>query len=64
MRAYSTNELFCLTRNELFALHARIAADLPGLPEFTPDYDVALANMRLVRLALSRTAYPASLSVA
>ena len=31
MRAYSLSELFCLTRAELFALHARIAAELPQL---------------------------------
>jgi len=64
MRAYSLSELFCLTRNELFSLHARIAADAAGLQEGVPEYGIALANMRLVRRALSRTAFPASLSVA
>ena len=33
MRAYSLNELFRLTRNELFELHAKIVTELLSLPE-------------------------------
>ncbi len=50
MRAYSLNELFCLTRSELFALHARIAAELPTLCE--ADREIALDNLRKLRRAL------------
>ncbi len=51
MRAYSLTELFCMTRAELFALHARIAAELPLLPEF--DRAVAADNLRKIRCALA-----------
>jgi len=52
MRAYSLNELFCLTRAELFALHARIVAELPVLSE--TDRHVALGNLRKLRRVLAR----------
>ena len=52
MRAYSLNELFCLTRAELFALHTKIAAELPTLLE--GDHAVALENLRRIRCLLSR----------
>ena len=51
MRAYSLNELFCLTRAELFALHARIAAELPALSE--TDRSIALDNLRKLRRILA-----------
>ncbi len=50
MRAYSLSELFNLTRRELFALHARIAAELPALSE--GDYTIALENLRCIRRVL------------
>ena len=51
MRAYSLNELFTLTRCELFALHAQIAAGLPALSE--SDYATALENLRRIRRVLN-----------
>ena len=51
MRAYSLSELFNLTRAELFALHARIAAGLPALGE--ADREVALDNLRKLRRVLA-----------
>jgi len=51
MRAYSLNELFCLTRAELFALHARIVAELPTLRE--SDRETALDNLRKLRHVLA-----------
>lgn len=53
MRAYSLNELFCLTRSELFALHARIVSELAALPE--AEQGVGLATLRGIRRVL---AYP------
>ena len=52
MRAYSLNELFYLTRGELFALHARIVAELPALCE--SDREAALDNLRKLRRALAQ----------
>ena len=51
MRAYSLYELFCLTRAELFALHARIAAELAALP--AAERVVGLANLRSIRRVLA-----------
>ena len=51
MRAYSLNQLFNLTRKELFALHARIAAELPTLCR--ADYAVAIENLRRIRRVLA-----------
>ena len=53
MRDYSLNELFCLTRAELFALHARIVAELPTLSE--TDRHVALDNLHKLRRVLARS---------
>jgi hypothetical protein len=52
MRVYSLSELFCMTRVELFALHARIVAELPTLCE--ADREVALDNLRKLRRVLAR----------
>jgi hypothetical protein len=56
MRAYSLNELFRLTRSQLFYLHARIVAELATLPD--TDRAVALETLRNIRrtLALPRNA--------
>ncbi|MBI3677362.1 MAG: hypothetical protein HY243_12185 [Proteobacteria bacterium] len=54
MRAYSLNELFSLTRAELFALHAEIVAELPTLRE--ADREAALDNLRKVRRVLAHAA--------
>lgn len=60
MRAYSLSELFNLTRNELFALHAHIVVELPELD--AADYAIAIENLRCIcrvlahsRLAPSRS---------
>jgi hypothetical protein len=52
MRAYSLNELFCLTRADLFALHAKIAAELLSLTD--ADRGTALENLRRVRRVLAQ----------
>lgn len=54
MRAYSLNELFCLTRAELFSLHARIAGELPSLS--VADRETAIENLRRIRRVLSHPA--------
>ena len=53
MRAYSLNELFHLTRNQLFELHAEIVAELAALPETSPDRPIAFINLRLIRQVLA-----------
>ncbi len=53
MRAYSLNELFHLTRNQLFELHAEIVAELAALPESFADRHIAIENLRLIRQVLA-----------
>ena len=53
MRAYSLNELFRLTRNELFDLHAEIVRELANLPEASGDRVIAFENLRLIRRVLA-----------
>ena len=53
MRAYSLNELFNLTRAELFALHTDIASELAALPEGSEERVVALSNLRCIRRVLA-----------
>ncbi|HEY2068127.1 MAG TPA: hypothetical protein VGG48_01120 [Rhizomicrobium sp.] len=52
MRDYSLSELFNFTRAELFALHARIAAELPALSE--TGRAKALENLRRLRRVLAQ----------
>ena len=52
MRAYSLIKLFNLTRAELFALHAKIVAELPELSG--GDAEVALQNLRRIRHVLAQ----------
>ena len=52
MRAYSLNELFNLTRTELFALHAKIAAELLILCQ--TERKTALENLRKLRRVLAQ----------
>ena len=54
MRAYSLNELFRLTRNELFALHAETVCELAELPEASSDQVIAFENLRLIHRVLAR----------
>ena len=56
MRVYSLNELFRLTRKQLFDLHAEIVAELSKLPEPSPDRQLAFANLRLIRQVLAKLA--------
>jgi len=58
MRAYSLSELFNLTRVELFALHARIVAELPALSE--GEYTIALETLRRIRRVLGHPHYAPS----
>ena len=58
MRAYSLGELFNLTRRELFALHARIVAELPALSE--DDYLICLETLRRIRRVLGHPHYAPS----
>jgi hypothetical protein len=53
MRAYLLNELFRLTRNELFALHAEIVRELDDIPEDSAELVVAFENLRLIRRVLA-----------
>jgi hypothetical protein len=52
MRAYSLTELFSFTRADLFALHGKIAAELPSLPD--ADRETALENLRKLRRVLAQ----------
>jgi len=52
MRVWTLNELFSLTRTELFALHYRITADLDQLAEGSDERSIALTNLRNIRRAL------------
>lgn len=54
MRVWTLNELFSLTRAELFALHYRITAELDQLPEGSDDHTIALTNLRNIRRVLAR----------
>jgi hypothetical protein len=53
MRAYSFIELFHLTRTELLTLHGKISAELPALPEPSPERSVAHENLRDIRRVLA-----------
>lgn len=55
MRAYSLNELFCLTRAELFALHAQIVNDLPGLRY--EERATAIETLRRIRRTLAHVKF-------
>ena len=54
MRAYSLNELFRLTRAELFALHTQIANECAEMPEGSPERDIAINTLRDIRRVLAR----------
>jgi len=53
MRSYSLTELFGLTRAELFALQAKIMADLAGPPEGSPDRAILLATLHEIRRVIA-----------
>jgi hypothetical protein len=58
MRVYSLEELFRLTRAELFGLHHRIASALAQLPDGSPERRIALANLRNADSGASRPPIP------
>ena len=53
MRTYSLNELFRLTRTELFALHAEIVTTLSRLPDDAVERPALNASLRDVRRVLA-----------
>jgi hypothetical protein len=54
MKLLSINDLFHLTRAELFALHQENVDALSRYAEGSPERAIALQNLRLIRQALSR----------
>jgi len=54
MQVWTLNELFRLSRAELFRLHAEIIAKLAELPEGSAEYLAAIDNLRLIRRVLAR----------
>ncbi len=54
MRSYSLNELFRLTRFELFDLHGKVVTELSTLHEAAPERTVGYANLQLIRRVLAR----------
>ena len=54
MRTYLIQDLFRLTRAELFQLHAEILTELSALPEDSADYRQGLDALRLIRSFLAR----------
>ena len=57
MRVYTLNELFRLTRAELFGLHQEIVNALAAMPESDPERPVALANLQNIRKVLARPSF-------
>jgi hypothetical protein len=53
MQEWTLNELFRLTRAELFGLHTAIVADLANAPEASPEREVGLANLRKIAKVLA-----------
>ena len=53
MRVWTLNELFRLTRGELFRLHQEIAIALAAMPDNDPERPVALASLRNIRRVLA-----------
>ena len=54
MRALTINELMLLTRIELCNLAAKLAGELPMLPEDSPDRAAALTSLGNIRRELAR----------
>lgn len=54
MRVWTLNELFRLTRAELFELHRAIVTALAAMPDTAPERLVALVNLRNIRFMLAR----------
>ncbi len=56
MKLLSIVELFHLTRAQLLALHQENVAALAEWPEGSPEHEIILANLRVIRQALARRA--------
>jgi hypothetical protein len=54
MRAWTSIELFRLTRTELFGLYQDIVKALAAMPDSDPGHPIALANLQNIRRALAR----------
>ena len=54
MLVWTLNELFRLSRAELFRLHAEITVRLSELPEGSAEYLAAINNLRAIRRVLAR----------
>ena len=54
MRVWTLNELFRLTRAELFGLHREIVNTLAAMPDNDPERPIALANLQNIRRVLAR----------
>jgi hypothetical protein len=54
MRVYSSTELFCMTRNELFALHAETVAKLGDHADASPEAFAARDLLRRIRRILAQ----------
>ena len=54
MRVWTTTELFKLTRDELFALHAEIVSQLTDIPEGSYLRALGLASLARIRRVLAR----------
>ena len=54
MRVWTLNELFRLTRAELFGLHREIVNALAAMPDGDPERLIALANLQNIRRVLAR----------
>ena len=53
MKVWTLNELFRLTRNELFGLHHAISSEIANAPADAPEREVALANLRRIAKVLA-----------
>jgi CRISPR/Cas system CSM-associated protein Csm2 small subunit len=54
MRVLSIKELMRLTRVQLIDLYARITNALPDMPEGSENRQIALINLRKIRIVLAR----------
>ena len=56
MRVLTKSELLRMTRLELLALLRQAASEMVAAPEYSPERENALANIRNIRLTLMRRA--------
>ncbi len=53
MKVWTLNELFRLTRAELFGLHREVVTELVNAAPGSPDGEIALDNIRRIAKALA-----------